>query len=73
MKGSTPKQRAKALKSHLAKIYDDGRGATGSNVVDMLTDLRHLCDAEGLNFSQCDRIARQHYAPEVAQNTVEAS
>ncbi len=33
-------------------------------VVDILTDLRHLCDAEGLDFAQHDRTAYQHYLEE---------
>ena len=73
MNGSTPKERAKHLKKHLAKIYDDGRGATEDNITDMLTDLRHLCDAQHIDFAHCNRIADNHYTTEHAHNSVEVS
>jgi len=72
MNGTTPVQRAKELKKILKKTYDDGCGATPANITDMLTDLRHLCDAEGLSFADLDRVAYRHYCQERAQNTVEA-
>lgn len=72
MNGTTPVQRAKELKKILKKTYDEGRGATPANITDMLTDLRHLCDAEGLSFADLDRVTYGHYCPERAQNTVEA-
>lgn len=70
MKRRTPKSRAKALKKILAATYDDGQGATKANITDMLTDLRHLCDAEGLSFAECDRAAYRHYGPEVLKKTI---
>lgn len=73
MNGTTPVQRANELKKILKKTYDDGRGATPANITDMLTDLRHLCDAENLSFADLDRVAYGHYCPERAQNTVEAA
>lgn len=73
MNGATPKARAKHLKKILAGIYDDGKGATKANVTDMLTDLRHLCDAEGIDFFRCDRLARDHYMPESIQKTISES
>ena len=33
-------------------------------IIDMLTDLRHLCDALGVDFAYCDRIAYGHYIAE---------
>lgn len=73
MKGSTPAQRAKELKKILKKTYDEGRLATPANITDMLTDLRHLCDAENLSFADLDRVAYQHYGPEIAHNTITES
>ena len=35
-----------------------------SAVVDALSDLRHLCDAEGLAWERMDRIAYQNYLAE---------
>lgn len=70
MNGTTPAQRAKELRKILKTTYDDGRGATPANITDMLTDLRHLCDAEGLSFADLDRVAYGYHCPERAQNTV---
>lgn len=72
MNGTTPAQRAKELKTILKKTYDKRRVATPANITDMLTDLRHLCDAEGLSFADLDRMAYGLYVPERVQNTVEA-
>ncbi len=30
-------------------------------VIDLLTDLRHYCDAHGYDFEECDGIANAHY------------
>jgi len=59
MKGTTPTQRTKSLTTLLNKTYDPC-GAR-CNVIDMLPDLRHLCDAEGWDFADLDRQAYQHY------------
>ena len=62
MKGITPKQRAKSLAALLNKTYDPyGKRC---NVIDMLTDLRHLCDVKGWDFADLDRQAYQHYIEE---------
>ena len=45
MKGSTPKARAKELTKILASIYD--KDGDESNVTDVLTDIRHLCEVKG--------------------------
>jgi hypothetical protein len=34
-------------------------------ICDMLADLRHLCDADGLDFAELDRRAYQHYCAEL--------
>lgn len=36
-------------------------------VADMLTDLRHYCDAAGIDFADQDRAARAHYVAELAE------
>ena len=33
-------------------------------ITDLLSDLRHLCDALGLDFAELDRIAYRHYIEE---------
>lgn len=62
MKGKTPKERAKELDRVLKRLYD--RYGKRDNVVDMLTDLRHLCDALELDFADLDRRAYRLYLPE---------
>jgi hypothetical protein len=69
MKGKTPKERAKELDRVLKRLYD--RYGKRDNVVDMLTDLRHLCDGQGLDFGECDRIAYQNYLPEMATQSMD--
>ena len=68
MKGTTPTQRAKSLTTILNKTYDP-HGAQ-ENVTDMLTDLRHLCDAKGWDFADLDRQAYRHYRTEKAAGGV---
>ena len=69
MKGKTPKERAKELDRVLKRLYD--RYGKRDNVVDMLTDLRHLCDGQGLDFGECDRIAYQNYLPEMVAQSMD--
>lgn len=69
MKGKTPKERAKELDRVLKRLYD--RYGKRDNVVDMLTDLRHLCDGQGLDFGECDRIAHNNYLPEMAAQSMD--
>lgn len=70
MNGITPRQRGKNLKKELARIYDDGKGAERGNIIDCLTDLRHLCLAEDIDFFACDRQARDHAAVEQFSNSI---
>jgi len=44
--------------------YDEPNNAT--SVTDVLTDLRHLCEAHGWDFDALDRMAYQHYLAEKA-------
>lgn len=60
MTGTTPAQRAASLRKILWTIYDDGKGADLANVVDCLTDLRHLCLTYHIDFFRADRAARDH-------------
>lgn len=43
--------------------YTDGN-PPGTAITDLLADLRHLCDAKGLDFADLDRIAYNHYSHE---------
>ncbi len=69
MKGNTPKQRAKSLQTVLNKTYD--RHGEWRNVIDVLTDIRHLCDMKNWDFAELDRVAYStHYLTEKATGTV---
>ncbi|MFA5183185.1 MAG: hypothetical protein WC405_17855 [Syntrophales bacterium] len=50
----------RALRAGYECVVED----TEACITDMLTDLRHLCDALGIEFHACDRIAYTHYTAE---------
>ena len=51
------------------KHYKDNEDCdTATAVVDILTDIRHVCDRYGLSFASVDRIARRHHMVESAQD-----
>lgn len=49
------------VKGYAGKDADD----IEADVCDMLVDLRHYCDAVGLDFGRINRIARNHHEEEV--------
>ena len=69
MKGSTPSARGKHLKTVLENLYDKEGG--NCNVIDILTDLRHLCDTQEWNYAELDRIAYNHYSQEHVSQSLE--
>lgn len=52
---------AEKVKGYAGEKADD----VGADVVDLLVDLRHYCDAEGLDFGRLNRAARNHHEEEV--------
>ena len=64
MRGTTTQQRAKSLTTVLNKTYDPY--GEWCNIIDVLTDLRHLCDVNGWDFAELDRRAYNHYVTEKA-------
>lgn len=57
----------RTLKAALVDYYHDRphhEDETQEDVTDMLTDLRHLCVAEGIDFEQCNTQAISHFANE---------
>jgi len=52
---------AKAIRhqyhNHTSKLVPE-------DVIDILADIRHLCDARGWSFADQDRVAYQHYSQE---------
>ena len=55
------------LKAALAQHYHDtprDETPTLADIIDALTDLRHLCTAEQIDFDECDAQAAAHFASE---------
>ncbi len=59
-------ERAGRVKDILSQMYD-GEGADETNLVDLLSDIRHFCDVYAVEFHAADRVAHNHYTSEVVQ------
>lgn len=57
---------AEALRAYRAH-EGDGPCAPDEDLIDLLTDLRHFADLEGLSFGACDRIAYRHYLADLGE------
>ena len=55
-------RKTKRLRNALREIYGDESPET--LITDALADMRHLCDADDVSFSEVDRIAQDHYLTE---------
>jgi hypothetical protein len=55
-------RKTKKLRNALREIYGDESPET--LITDALADMRHLCDADDVSFSEVDRIAQDHYLTE---------
>jgi len=63
------KERAAKAEKALRAAYDEGQAegekeVWSSDIVDLLTDLRHYCFARRLSFSKCNSIAQNHFDTE---------
>ena len=58
-----PKNEGRAERAQIAVDLQEEGGDTG--IVDLLANLRHLCDREGLNFAELDSMAYAHYIAEM--------
>ncbi len=56
------------LAATLRQYQNNEKANTDSAVVDMLTDLRHVCDRYGLDYASLNRIARGHHIVERTQD-----
>lgn len=60
----TPMRRIEAARAALARAAWT-RGTTPvyaeDEVIDLLVDIRHLCDAAGLDYTRCNYLARSQY------------
>jgi len=66
--------RAQRAQKTISLQYHNGDSSKGypskfvpEDVTDILTDIRHLCDAKGYSFTDLDRMAYQHYIAEFAE------
>jgi len=57
-------KRAQSALKKYSSLPEDGTG-----VIDLLADLRHFCEAAGIDYDNCDRIARAHFTEECNLNT----
>jgi hypothetical protein len=55
-------RKTRRLRNALREIYGDESPET--LITDALADMRHLCDADDVSFSEVDRIAQDHYLTE---------
>lgn len=55
-------RKTKKLRNALREIY--GEESPETLITDALADMRHLCDADDVSFSEVDRIAQNHYLTE---------
>lgn len=47
---------------------DNPGGEKDQHIGDLLCDLRHYCDMEGIDFAECDRQGAMHYRDERAHD-----
>jgi hypothetical protein len=55
-------RKTRRLRNALREIYGDESPET--LITDALADMRHLCDADDVSYSEVDRIAQDHYLTE---------
>ena len=55
-------RKTKKLRNALREIY--GEESPETLITDALADMRHLCDADDVSFSEVDRISQDHYLTE---------
>ena len=52
------------LEAWLSAQGSKGAGSAEENLTDLLADLRHMAQAQGLDFDDCARISRMHFEQE---------
>lgn len=58
------KDRADRVRQALAAAYDCNDAGNTDNLVDLLTDIRHLCDELEVNYYDLTETAYRHYLEE---------
>ena len=64
MSNHTLIETARAALARAAWVRGESPAYDEDAVTDLLADLRHLCEAVGLDFARCDRVAAMHFAAE---------
>jgi hypothetical protein len=62
----SPQNRQRARRAR--RCLPDTEDPISMHIIDMLADLRHLCDRQDLDFASLDRQAYDHYCVEVRAN-----
>ena len=68
LKGSTQTARGASLMAVLEEAYSPNKD-TETNIINMLTDLRHLCFRQGYDFANLDQQAAHYYHEETKRDT----
>lgn len=58
-------ERTETIRNVIQRYYEDEDVET--NIIDLLSDIRHLCEADGVDFDNCARISEDHFSEEVAR------
>lgn len=71
-KSPTPKDNAWRIHLMIQSFKSTGIYANdpATNIVDILTDIRHFCDLRQINYEAVDRIASMHYDAETNRGAV---
>jgi len=64
MSNHTYIEAARAAMARAAWVRGESPAYGEDAITDLLTDMRHLCEAGGLDFERCDRVAAMHFAAE---------
>ncbi|ABS65796.1 conserved hypothetical protein [Xanthobacter versatilis] len=52
---------ARAALARAARVRGTAPVYAEDEVIDLLVDIRHLCDAAGIDFARCNYLSRNHY------------
>lgn len=66
----TREERRVIAKRGLLAAYPEAADEPRQSMTDMLADLRHVCDALGISFSELDECANDHYLEELGTRGV---
>lgn len=65
LRGTAPSSRDVLYYDHGRRKTDPDNNCAEAGIIDLLTDLRHLCDSLNFDFAEFDRQAYRHYSAEL--------